>query len=72
MSEQKTVITCVNNGPARIAGDFTLVYPDGREEEISGRISLCRCGMSGNMPICDGSHKNCVPRHDERELNENE
>jgi len=66
MSENKTVITCVNNGPARVEGKFTVVFPDGKEQEFDGKLSLCRCGMSEKMPLCDGNHKNCVPRHDDR------
>lgn len=66
MSIETTKITCVNNGPARVEGKFILVSPDGSEQEIEGRLSLCRCGISEKMPLCDGNHKNCTPRHDER------
>ncbi len=66
MEENKVKITCVNNGPARIEGTFTLVFPNGTEKELTGPLSLCRCGMSNAMPLCDGEHKNCVPRHDDR------
>lgn len=66
MFEDKVVITCVKNGPARVEGRFSLIFPDGEERQIDGRISLCRCGMSNLMPICDGEHKNCVPMHDDR------
>lgn len=67
MNNEKTIITCVKNGPARVEGDFELVFPNGETKQISGRISLCRCGISEKMPLCDGAHKNCIPRHDERE-----
>ncbi|MGB4445671.1 MAG: CDGSH iron-sulfur domain-containing protein, partial [Dysgonamonadaceae bacterium] len=30
--------------------------PDGKEEEKSGTIHLCRCGHSNKKPYCDGSH----------------
>ncbi len=65
MEDNLVRVICVNNGPARIEGKFVLVFPDGTEEMIDGRRSICRCGMSALMPICDGSHKNCVPRHDD-------
>lgn len=67
MEKETVKITCVNNGPARVEGTFTLVFPDGKEMKIEdGRLSICRCGMSEKMPLCDGAHKNCVPRHDNR------
>jgi CDGSH-type Zn-finger protein len=51
-------ITCVNNGPLRISGDFVIKDAAGNAFDLSGRtaISLCRCGHSNNKPFCDGSH----------------
>ena len=66
MYEEKVEITCVKNGPARINGNFKLIFPTGEEKTISGRLSICRCGMSEKMPLCDGAHKNCTPQHDDR------
>lgn len=66
MINEKVKIKCINNGPARIHGCFDLEFPDGTLKEINGVISLCRCGMSEKMPMCDGSHKNCIPQHDDR------
>ena len=56
-----TRITVRNNGPIFIEGDFEIVDPDGNVFGLAGRtrISLCRCGESGNKPFCDGSHKDC-------------
>ncbi len=68
--KDKVKVTCVKNGPARIEGQFVLIKPNGEEQEIDGRVSLCRCGMSDIMPLCDGQHKNCVPMHDDRESNQ--
>lgn len=53
-----TKITCMNNGPIRIEGDFEVLDPTGAAFGLGGRtaISLCRCGQSGNKPFCDGSH----------------
>lgn len=51
-------ITVNNNGPLRLEGDFNISDALGKEFGLAGRtvISLCRCGMSGNKPFCDGSH----------------
>ena len=44
------------NGPLRVRG-LRLEADDGAEFEQADRCSLCRCGNSGTMPFCDGSHK---------------
>ena len=53
-----TKITCNNNGPLRIEGDFEILDPTGTPFGLAGRtvISLCRCGQSANKPFCDGNH----------------
>jgi len=53
-----TKITCLNNGPIRIEGEFEILDPSGAAFGLAGRtaISLCRCGQSANKPFCDGSH----------------
>jgi CDGSH-type Zn-finger protein len=53
-----TKITCMNNGPIRIEGEFEILDPTGAAFGLGGRtvISLCRCGQSANTPFCDGSH----------------
>lgn len=52
-------ITCRNNGPLRVSGDFVILDADGNAFDLAGRtiISLCRCGHTENAPFCDGSHK---------------
>jgi len=54
-----TTITCSNNGPLRVAGDFVLADAQGHVYDLSGRqpVSLCRCGASLNKPFCDGAHR---------------
>ncbi|MEG0725324.1 MAG: (4Fe-4S)-binding protein [Mucinivorans sp.] len=45
------------NGPVVVSGDFELIDAQTGAEMGSWKmISLCRCGMSRNMPHCDGSH----------------
>jgi CDGSH-type Zn-finger protein len=53
-----TKITCLNNGPLRIEGEFEILDPAGAAFGLAGRkvISLCRCGLSENKPFCDGAH----------------
>jgi CDGSH-type Zn-finger protein len=53
-----TKITCSDNGPLRIEGEFEILDPAGSAFGLAGRtvISLCRCGHSSNKPFCDGSH----------------
>ena len=57
MSDGK--ITCRNNGPIRIEGNFVLADQDGNSFDLAGRttISLCRCGASEDKPLCDGAHR---------------
>jgi len=54
-----TKVTVFNNGPLRVEGDFDLVDQEGKAFGLGGRtaITLCRCGLSGNEPFCDGTHK---------------
>lgn len=54
-----TKVTVFSNGPLRIEGDFDLVDQEGKAFGLGGRtaITLCRCGLSGNEPFCDGTHK---------------
>jgi len=56
-----TRITVMGNGSLRVEGDFELVDQDGKAFGLGGRprISLCRCGQSGNKPFCDSAHKTC-------------
>jgi len=54
----KVEVVCINNGPLRVIGDFSIKDAQGGEFGLAGRtiISLCRCGHSENKPFCDGSH----------------
>ncbi len=44
------------NGPLLVRGDVELVDPDGVVLLHDTRLALCRCGLSANKPLCDGSH----------------
>ena len=41
----------------KVIGKFTLIHEDGREEEVDGKRSFCRCGLSSAMPFCDNTHR---------------
>ena len=45
------------NGPIRVLGAIPIEDEDGAAYEMRDRCSLCRCGRSAAMPLCDGSHK---------------
>ena len=44
------------HGPLWVRGGIPIESADGKPYEIPNRVTLCRCGRSGNKPFCDGSH----------------
>lgn len=44
-------------GAVTITGNFEIILEDGTVMEKREKVSLCRCGMSREMPFCDGAHK---------------
>ena len=44
------------SGPLRVKGRIKLISSENKPYEIRNRMTLCRCGKSGNKPFCDGSH----------------
>jgi len=49
-------IQVLDNAPYLVKGDFTLLDGSGKVIETSTEVHLCRCGLSKNLPHCDGSH----------------
>lgn len=47
-------VTATSDGPLYVSGELT-VRVDGTVLEDT-RVGLCRCGHSGNKPLCDNSH----------------
>lgn len=47
------------NGSIGIETGGKYVFRQGDRERVieKAKVSLCRCGHSGNKPFCDGSHK---------------
>lgn len=62
MSNEKSGISCLPNGPYRLKTAATstvslrVCKPDGDTIEAITGAALCRCGGSSNKPYCDGSH----------------
>ena len=54
--EYATEIGVVDDGPLWVTGGIPVETPDGELLETRNRVTLCRCGASGNKPLCDGSH----------------
>jgi hypothetical protein len=44
------------SGPLWVRGGIPIVAVDCETYEVRNRVTLCRCGRSGNKPYCDGSH----------------
>jgi len=44
------------SGPLWIKGGIPVEAVGGFQYEIRNRMTLCRCGRSGNKPYCDGAH----------------
>jgi len=45
-----------SSGPIWVKGGVAIESESGRCYETRNRVTLCRCGRSGNKPFCDGSH----------------
>jgi len=44
------------SGPIWLKGGIELESFNGTKYEDRNRMTVCRCGKSGNKPFCDGSH----------------
>lgn len=44
------------SGPLWLQGGIAIEAADGTSYAVRNRVTLCRCGASGNKPFCDGSH----------------
>jgi CDGSH-type Zn-finger protein/ferredoxin len=55
--DYRVQIGIIDDGPLWVTGGIPVTTADGRELETRARVTLCRCGASGNKPLCDGSHQ---------------
>ena len=53
---EDNMVTVVPDGPLHLRGDVRITDPDGETVLEDSRVALCRCGASGNEPLCDDSH----------------
>lgn len=44
-------------GPLWVMGGIPVQRSDGERLETRHRVTLCRCGLSNNKPLCDGTHR---------------
>ena len=44
------------SGGLWVRGGIAIESADGHVYETRNRVTLCRCGESGNKPFCDGTH----------------
>lgn len=56
LTTEAAEITVEKNGPYRVHGPSIEAGPAG-EAATNKKYVLCRCGLSGNKPYCDGSHR---------------
>jgi CDGSH-type Zn-finger protein len=66
LPEQIAVTTeMTSDGPIMgslwVTGNIPIERSDGKPIEMRNRVTLCRCGLSKNKPLCDGQHRamNC-------------
>ncbi len=50
-------VNVIPGGPLWVTGGITVTNAAGEQIETRNRVTLCRCGASGNKPFCDGTHK---------------
>ena len=44
-------------GPLWVTGWVEIERSDGQPFIPRNRVTLCKCGLSGNKPLCDGTHR---------------
>lgn len=50
-------VAVVDDGPYVVTGGASVLGSEGVAYEVRNRMTLCRCGRSGQMPFCDGTHE---------------
>ena len=56
-SAREPQLTLYPDGPMLVRGDVEILQADGSPLPRRRKtVALCRCGHSGLMPLCDGTH----------------
>lgn len=55
-TSEKTKVEVLKNGPLMVTGPLEVTHADGSSEVKKRNTAFCRCGRTGNIPFCDGSH----------------
>jgi CDGSH-type Zn-finger protein len=50
------------DGPLWVTGGIPIQRSDGQPFETRNRVTLCSCGLSGQKPLCDGTHRHAYER----------
>jgi len=53
----KPSVGLYQDGPIFVKGGVPVESAAGATYEVRNRVTLCRCGKSGNKPFCDASHQ---------------
>lgn len=53
---EENTVEVASDGPLYVRGDVEITAEDGTTLLSDVRVALCRCGASGNKPLCDNSH----------------
>ena len=56
MFMSRVKIQVLDDAPLAIIGEAELVDGDGVTMKEASEFHLCRCGLSGAKPYCDGAH----------------
>lgn len=49
-------------GPLWVTGRLHIERSDRQTFDDRNRVTLCNCGLSGNKPLCDGTHRDVAQR----------
>ncbi|MBA7511321.1 hypothetical protein ES705_03312 [subsurface metagenome] len=55
--DKPTEIKIMKDGPLVVKGNIKIIGSEGEELRQMKMASFCRCGKSGKMPFCDGTHR---------------
>jgi len=55
--EKPVNVRVMKDGPIVVDGRYEVIGPDEKPLKRSVMTSFCRCGNSGDMPYCDGTHR---------------